>query len=269
MERFAILAGTATRYYVSDDMGDKPVVMLIHGYMESIESWDVLIKALEAHVGVVALDLPGHGISEVPSDKCTMSYFADTACALLDKLSIDRAAVVGHSMGGYVACAFATRYPERCSALVLLHSSPLADTPERAADRLREIAVIEQGRKELLTSVNPSRSFAPCNVERMEETIDALSEQAMMTDDEGILAALRGMAEREDLTGKLAELNMPQCAVFGTDDYFIPEEARDRIIAMTPYMAHRIIPDTGHQAHHEATEMVAGIIVETVGETNR
>ncbi len=263
MERFAILAGTATRYYVSDAISDdKPVVMLIHGYMESIESWDGLIRRLEPHVAVVALDLPGHGISEVPSDICTMSYFADTACALLDKLSIDKAAVVGHSMGGYVACAFAARYPERCSALVLLHSSPLADTPERAADRLREIAVIEQGRKELLTSVNPSRSFAPCNVDRMEETIDALSEQAMMTDNNGILAALRGMMEREDLSKRLAELHIPQSAVFGTDDLFIPEAAREKIISETPYMTHHIIPDTGHQAHHEATGKVAKIILD-------
>lgn len=268
MERFAILGGTATRYYVSDDMGDRPVVMLIHGYMESIESWESLIKALEPHVGVVAFDLPGHGISEVPSEVCTMDYFADTACALLDKLSVDKAVIVGHSMGGYVACAFAVKYPERCSALVLFHSSPLNDTPERAADRLREIAIIEQGRKELLTS-NPSRSFAPCNVRRMEETIDALSEQAMMTDDDGILAALRGMMEREDLTDKLSALHIPQTAVFGTDDMFIPEAARERIIAETPYMNHRIIPDTGHQAHHEATEKVAEIIMELAAGTPR
>jgi len=264
MERFAILAGAATRYYVSDDMVGKPVVMLIHGYMESMESWEELIKALEPHVGVVAFDLPGHGVSEVPSEICTMDFFADAACGLLDRLSIDKAAVVGHSMGGYVACAFAVKYPERCSALVLLHSSPLADTPERAADRLREISVIEQGRKELLTSVNPSRGFAPCNAKRMAEVMDALSEQAMMTEDNGILASLRGMMERKDLSAELSGLHMPQCAIFGTDDSFIPEQARGRIIAETPYMVHHIIPDTGHQAHREATEKVAEIILGTL-----
>ena len=76
MERFAILDGVATRYYASERIGDRPVVMLIHGYMESIESWEELIGMLEPHVGVVALDLPGHGVSELPSDVCTMRTYA-------------------------------------------------------------------------------------------------------------------------------------------------------------------------------------------------
>ncbi len=261
-----MVSGVATRYYASKDIGSRPVALLIHGYMESIESWGEMISLLEPHMGIVAFDLPGHGISETPTGECSMDYFADLACALLDKEGIEKAAVVGHSMGGYVAASFAVRYPNRCSALVLLNSSPLGDTPERAEARMREIKIIESGRKELLTSLNPSRSFAPENVKRMAETIDGLTEQAMMTDDQGIVASLRGMMKRHDYSAELRKLPIPQAAIFGTCDTFIPEDARNTIMAATPQMKHLILSGTGHQSARENPQKVARIISDIIAQ---
>ncbi len=259
-----MVSGVATRYYAGKNIGSGPVALLIHGYMESIESWGEMISLLEPHMGILAFDLPGHGISETPSGECSMDYLADLACALLDKEGVGKAAVVGHSMGGYVASSFAVRHPDRCSALVLLNSSPLADTPERTNARMREIKIIESGRKELLTSTNPSRSFAPENVKRLAEVIDSLTEQAMMTDDEGILASLCGMMKRHDYSAELRKLTIPQAAIFGTCDIFIPEDARNTIMAATPQMKHLILSGTGHQSAREAPEEVAQFIIDLI-----
>lgn len=260
MEKLVMLSGIATRCYVGEN-ADKPAILLIHGYMESLETWDTLTPLLERDFCVLSLDLPGHGVSQTPEGDFSMSDFARTALALLDKCGVEKAVVVGHSMGGYVASAFASEHTDRCAGLVLLNSSPLGDTPERAEARKREIKLIKEGKKELLAAMGPAKGFAPCNMKRMEEHIDALTEQAMITEDEGLLTALNAMMTRKDYAETLSKLPFPMMAVFGSDDSFISEEAKTRIIDATPTMKHLTIEKTGHQTHIENPEAVAEAIV--------
>lgn len=198
IEKF-IMAGPTALHVCDSEKGDRCVVLL-HGYLESLLVWEEFIPLLYKKVRVVTLDLPGHGISVVQGDTHTMEFLADTVAAGVRALGITRCTVVGHSMGGYVALALCERHPELLDGLVLLSSTPYADSPEKAENRRREIALVQAGRKELLSRVAPAAGFAEENRARMADEIEDLTEQVFVTEDEGIVALLNGMITRKDLS---------------------------------------------------------------------
>ena len=128
-EKF-IMAGPTALHVCDSEQGERCVVLL-HGYLESLLVWEEFVPLLYKRVRVVTLDLPGHGISEVKGEVHTMEFLADTVADGLRALGIERCTLVGHSMGGYVALAFLERHPEMLDGLVLLSSTPNADTPEK------------------------------------------------------------------------------------------------------------------------------------------
>ena len=103
-EKFIMAGDCAIR--VSDTRRGDRTVVLLHGYLESLDVWDEFTALLAPSLRVVALDLPGHGVSEIKGEIHTMEFLADTVHAALDTLGIERAILVGHSMGGYVALEF-------------------------------------------------------------------------------------------------------------------------------------------------------------------
>ncbi|MFI3261744.1 MAG: alpha/beta fold hydrolase [Rikenellaceae bacterium] len=158
MERFVFAGETATRY--REEGTAEKCILLLHGYMESIDVWDELFDYLKKDYRVIAYDLPGHGISEIKSEVHTMDYLAECGMHILKDLGIEKCNIVGHSMGGYVALAFAQNYPEMCESITLLHSSPFADSEQRKKDRQKEIDLIKAGKKEMFARVNPGKCFA-------------------------------------------------------------------------------------------------------------
>ena len=101
MEKFIMAAGTALR--ISDTLKGGTTVVLMHGYLESLEIWGDFMKELAMHYRVLAIDIPGMGISQVRGEVHTMEFLADVLKGVLDKQGVERCFVVGHSMGGYVA----------------------------------------------------------------------------------------------------------------------------------------------------------------------
>ncbi|MDR2890513.1 MAG: alpha/beta fold hydrolase [Alistipes sp.] len=189
------------------DKGVAPTVLLLHGYLENLNIWDEVAEFLRPHARVIALDLPGHGISEVRGEVHSMDFLADVAHGALLELNAPKCFVVGHSMGGYVAIALAARYPEVLDGLVLLSSTPNADSEAKREDREREIAIVRGGKKELLAHTVPAKGFAPENRRGMADVIEDLAELVMLTEDEGIVALLRGMAARPDRNDLLRGLS--------------------------------------------------------------
>lgn len=258
MEKFIVAGGTAVRYF-DQGCGEK-AVLLLHGYLESIEVWEDFAAGLSERFRVVGLDLPGHGISEVTGPVHSMEYLASVAADLLKQCGVDRCVVVGHSMGGYVAQAFAVAYPEMTAGLVLLHSTPGADTPERKEHRRREIELIRAGKKEALAHVLPGKGFAPGNRKRFAELIEGLSEQVALTEDEGILALLNGMMQRRDLNDALRALDRPQLFVFGKQDEYIPVEAAQAVAAAHPKAEVLWLEHSGHMGFVEEEALVLIVV---------
>src|SRR3990172_4482201 len=119
--------------YVSQGQG-LPVV-LVHGFPLSKAMWESQVQALSSGSRVIAIDLRGHGESQVVEGPGSMDAFADDINGLLGHLGIDQAVIAGFSMGGYVAFAFYRKYPGKVKALVLADTRPQADTPEAAEGR--------------------------------------------------------------------------------------------------------------------------------------
>ena len=250
MEKFTTVGETAIHY--SDNERPGPVLVLLHGYLESLEVWDEFAGQLgKTGYRVITLDLPGHGISEVMGETHTMDFLAETVKQLLDKLGVSKVALIGHSMGGYAALAFAKLYPETLNALVLFHSTPDADSEEKKADRLREIEIVKAGRKEMLSRILPGTRFASENRKKLTDEIDALGLQVMLTEDEGIIAILNGMMQRVDMNPMLKELKVPQLFIFGRFDELIPVEKAEALIAKNPQAQVAWLEHSGHMGFLE------------------
>lgn len=261
-EKF-IMAGETALHVCDSQVGDRCVVLL-HGYLESMLVWDEFIKLLYKEIRVVSLDLPGHGISVVNGEMHSMEFLADTVADGIRALGIRRCTVVGHSMGGYVALALCERHPELLDGLVLLSSTPNADTPEKQENRRREIEVVRSGRKELLTRIAPSAGFAEENRDRMQDAIEDLTEQIFVTEDAGIIALLNGMIARKDRNEMLRTTNVPVCFILGRKDGYIPVETAERMVAEHPEAEVVWLEHSGHMGFLEEPEKTAAALLHFV-----
>ena len=265
-EKF-IMAGSTALHVCDSQAGDKCVVLL-HGYLESLLVWEDFVPYLYKEVRVVTLDLPGHGISVVTGAVHTMDFLADTVADALKALGIGRCTLVGHSMGGYVALAFCERHPEMLDGVVLLSSTPNPDTPEKAENRRREIALVEAGKKEMLARVAPAAGFAEENRARMRDEIEDLTEQVFVTEDEGIAALLRGMIERPDRNEMLRRSAVRQLFIFGKHDGYIPLEKAEALAAAHPQARIAWLEHSGHMGFLEEPEITARALLDFMGTEN-
>lgn len=258
-----IMAGPTALHVCDSEAGDKCVVLL-HGYLESLLVWDDFVPCLYKEVRVATLDLPGHGISVVSGETHTMEFLADTVAAGIRALGIERCTVVGHSMGGYVALALCERHPDLLDGIVLLSSTPNADTPEKAENRRREIALVRAGKKDILACVAPEAGFAAENRSRMKDAIEELKEQVFITEDEGIVTLLNGMIARKDRNEMLRASSVPQLFILGREDDYIPQEAAEAMVAAHP-QAHVVwLEHAGHMGFLEEPEATAQAILDFV-----
>jgi pimeloyl-ACP methyl ester carboxylesterase len=116
--------------------GEGPPIVLIHGFGAALDWWDEIAPELAADHRVIRLDLIGHGGTEAPASGYTIERQAKLVAAVLDKLGVGRAVVIGHSMGGEVAIAFAEANPARVERLVLIDSPPKPETHFTLGTRL-------------------------------------------------------------------------------------------------------------------------------------
>ena len=121
-------------------------LVLLHGFPLDHHLWDDLAPFLEDKFDLILPDLRGFGESTTMDVPYSMDDYASDIAGLLDQLGIQKAAIAGHSMGGYVALAFARLHPERVSGLALISSQVLADPPDRKEGRYNSAAdVAEKG----------------------------------------------------------------------------------------------------------------------------
>ena len=198
------------------------------------------------------------------AEKHSMEFLADTVADALRALGIPRCTLVGHSMGGYVALAFCERHPDMLNGVVLLSSTPNADTPEKSENRRREIALVKAGKKDALARVAPEAGFAEDNRTRMKDYIEDLTEQVAVTEDEGIVALLNGMIARKDRNEMLRASKVPQLFILGRKDNYIPVEAAEKLVEGHPQARIVWLENSGHMGFLEEPETTARAILDFV-----
>ena len=126
------------------DIGKGTAVVLLHGFLENTSMWKDVIPQLSKRNRIIAIDLLGHGKSDCLGYVHSMELFAESVAAVLKHLRIRKCVVVGHSLGGYVALAFAEKYPQKIKGICLMNATSIEDDAERKTLRLRANKMIQK-----------------------------------------------------------------------------------------------------------------------------
>ena len=242
------------------DRGSGPPLLFLHGLGSNLSLWRETMDAFNDSHRVLALDLPGYGLSEKDDVPGTMSFFADVVTGFLDDRGIDAVTVVGVSMGGQVGLTLALKAPERVRRLALVSPAGIEPfTPEEAAaltDATTAEGIINTSDEQV--QKNTALNFSEWSDEYawLIEQRHALSRR----DDfeayaEANARSVAGMLEG-DVRGQLGEVDVPTLVLFGTDDKLIPNQALHQDMTTTdvaerarerlPNARVELVDDAGH-----------------------
>jgi pimeloyl-ACP methyl ester carboxylesterase len=226
-------------------------LVLLHGFPLDHHLWDDVGTLLENTFDLIVPDLRGFGESTTVDTPYTMDDFASDIAGVLDSLGIRSTAIAGHSMGGYVALAFARLFPDRVTGLGLVASQTLADSPDRKEGRYKTAAeVAEKGIGSVVETMMPKLTSDP--------RLQAFARQIMERQQPAAyIGALKAMAERVDSTPLLAAITCPVVVVHGDADVLIPVERAREVKAAIPRVQLVEIGGGGHMPMMEAKEKTA------------
>lgn len=243
-------------YY--EEHGKGVPVVFLHGFPFDHTIWEPLVPLLERDARLILPDLRGFGKTPVTEGIYSMRLLAEDVYSLLDHLGIDKAVIVGHSMGGYISLSFAHSYPGHLAGLGLIATQAAADTPERRQSRYRTAESVNRRGAHVVagTMVN---SLTP-----KKELLKKIKDLILRTHPQGIVGSLKGMAERPDLTGILNDIRVPAVVLVGTADQLIPRDNVNTLAQMLPSGWLEEIQGAGHMLMMEAPELVSAALLEVI-----
>lgn len=259
-DKYIVDQNDRTIHYSVDCLhrGDLKPVVLLHGFMEACFVWEPLSRHLcQQGYCVICIDLAGHGKTDSFGPVHSMALQADLVKAVFDAEGIKKAVVIGHSMGGYVACEFAQAYPECVSGLGLFHSTAQADTPEARENRQRMITLLEAG-KTYFIGDSMADLFAPGTAVKYPEALQALEASAKGMKPEAIAAAQRGMMDRQSRLG-IYELPVPFLFIIGKRDARA-NLSQLAVQALMPQSSHVLMLPIGHMGMYEAPQTTTAFV---------
>ncbi len=241
------------------DTGKGTALILLHGFLENATMWDFYLEELSKKYRVITIDLLGHGQTECLGYIHTMEDMADAVQAVLSELRIRKALFAGHSMGGYVALAFAELYPDTVKGIVLLNSTSYEDSAERKTNRSRAIVAVKQNYANFIR-MSIANLFSEDNRERLAEEIENVKLEALKTPLQGIVAALEGMKARKDREVLLHLSPFPFLLILGKKDPVLNFEENKKQIEGTNVQFHHF-PD-GHMSHIENKDELGKVLLD-------
>ena len=241
------------------DTGKGTAVVLLHGFLENQTMWQDLVAELSKKNRVIAIDLLGHGESGCLGYVHSMEENAGVIRAVLSELQIRKVVLVGHSMGGYVALAFAELYPANVKGLVLLNSTSKADSEERKANRDRAIKAVK---KDYIGFIRLSIAnlFSPDNREKFTDEIEKAKLEALKTPLQGVVASLEGMKIRKDREVLLHSDTHQKLLILGKKDPVL--NYKDSIKQVENTFVKLVTFPYGHMSHIENREELKKVLLD-------
>jgi pimeloyl-ACP methyl ester carboxylesterase len=240
------------------ETGKGSAIVLLHGFLENQTMWQDLIPELSKKHRVITIDLLGHGESDCLGYVQSMEDNAEVVCAVLSKLRIRKAIIIGHSMGGYVALAFAEMFPAKVKGLVLMNSTSKADSEERKINRNRAIKAVKKDYVGFIR-LSIANLFNPDNRERLSSEIEKVKIEALKTPLQGIVASLEGMKIRKDREALLRSASYPILLIIGEKDPVLNYDDGLKQIENTSIKL-VTLPD-GHMSHIENREELKKVLL--------
>jgi pimeloyl-ACP methyl ester carboxylesterase len=269
-ERHIDVGGLPTRYLRAGTTG--PPLVLLHGVGDNALDWHWVMPTLARTQCVYALDLPGSGGSVKPDVDYSPAFFTQFLSAFLDALEVERAAVVGNSLGGLVSLRLALSEPSRVSALGLVASAGLGREVTYA---LRSLALPGNGKLAVAWGKRPpgaaQRALGRSTLlfaRPQSVPLKWLKEQYRLARLPGFveaqLATVRAQVglkgQREVLVDRLAQLEVPTILVWGTRDRVIPYSQAKEAASHLQEGYLELMSDCGHLPHVEQPDRFAAVV---------
>lgn len=237
------------------ELGDGPPLLFVHGLSGCWQNWLENLPHFARTHRVIAADLPGFGASELPREDISIPGYARCLEQICDQLSIDAAAVVGNSMGGYVAAELAIASPQRVERLMLVSAAGITaehlhrDSIMAGARIMAAVATREVARHEWYARRPRLRQLALSFVVRHPDRLSApLAHELMQGSGKpGFLPAMEAILAHR-ISERLPQIACPTFVLWGEDDRVIPVRDAKRFAELIPDVRVEILPDTGHVA---------------------
>jgi pimeloyl-ACP methyl ester carboxylesterase len=239
--------------YVDIGSGEGPPVVFVHGLSGTWQNWLENLPYFAQKRRCIAMDLPGFGHSEMPSEKISISGYARQVDALCDQLELGRCIVVGNSMGGFVTAEIGIRHPERVERACLVAAAGISITNLRrrpvltAARIVGALGAASAAQSRVMVSRPHLRWFFTNFVFRHPSRIapDLMYEQVRGAGRPGFVDALDALTSY-DFRDRLPEIKAPTLIIWGEHDMLVPVKDAHEFERLIPQSRTVILDDTGH-----------------------
>jgi pimeloyl-ACP methyl ester carboxylesterase len=262
----------------SEQQGQSQPLVFVHGLSGSWQNWLEQLPVFADEHRVVTLDLPGFGYSPMPSQKISISGYARLLERVLDELEIDAAAVVGNSMGGFIAAELAIAFPQRVERLVLISAAGISTTGHPGSTRV--LPALRRLERILAASGAwvASKSDTVARRARLREALlnvvtrhpgrlpaALAAEQLRGAGKPGFIEALQAVLDY-DIRERLPEIACPTLIVWGDGDRLISVRDADVFAELIPNSRKVIFEDTGHMSMLERPAAFNALLKEFLAE---
>ena len=261
------ITANGTQLNVIEQGNGTTFIVLLHYFGGSAREWDVVVDRITTQFPVhcLAVDLRGHGQSDAPDTGYSVDDMADDLADLIDHFGLTGApdrdfVLVGHSMGGKVALALATRRPTGLRSLVLLAPSP--PSPEPIPDDTRERLLATQGQRDMA-----ERTLHEITMISLPEPV-----QQQIIDDNVHTSAAAWRAwlqhgSREDITDRMPQIEIPVYVAAGEKDTNIPVELLKTVLLplLPTDTTLTMVPGAGHLLPYETPDAVLTMLATALG----
>jgi pimeloyl-ACP methyl ester carboxylesterase len=258
-EKYLTVDGMKIRYIVR---GAGAPLLLLHGFGEFLETWDLNLRSLSEHYQVYAMDLPGHGLSDKPEVAYSIFFFTRFVINFMQALGIEHASLIGHSMGGQISLNIAINFPEKVDKLVLETSVGLANdvslirrlcsVPVLSGADIREsgvgVALEQRMKREFYHPDFVAKEMVDMGywfMEQMPETKRVLLSILHH------LVTATGLRPEVVMVDRLHLVKSPTLLIHGVEDEIHPLELSQNACRLIPDARLKVIDECGHCPHIE------------------
>jgi pimeloyl-ACP methyl ester carboxylesterase len=247
--------------------GEGKPVILLHGFGEDSDVWQQQVDFMKPHFRLIVPDIPGSGRSGfLPG--ANIDTYADVLHHLVENELSDlnenerTISLIGHSMGGYVAIAFAEKYPTSLNKLGFFHSSVFADNEEKKEARKKAITFIQSNGSHNFLKTSTPALFTKAYAASFPEKVEALIETGKSFKPEALVQYYEAMIERPDRREVLTAFEKPVLFIIGEHDTAIPLEISLQQCYLPANSSVHILDKSAHMGMWEETAKVNEILFE-------
>lgn len=251
MEKIFCFRGADIAYTVK---GKGRAIVLIHGFLGSKEIWKDIQKRLSANFKVIAVDLPGHGNSDCIGYVHNIEILGASVQHLLKHLKVRKAVLAGHSLGGYVALAFAEINPDAVLGLIMINSTAKGDSQVRKNSRSKLIELVKKDRIKALKLLVPS--FFNLKHRNTKRQINSYTKKALKCSERAIIATVEGMKLKKEREIVLKFAPFPYLYIAGKLDSIFNYKELEEETKLNDKGDFILIEDASHMSIQEQPEYI-------------